>query len=74
MFQSACDQHGPQVSVAVLLDNFITASAQMEQHEKEMETARILRDNQSLNPLEPLLIKVHGSRCRERLLKHKNLH
>ena len=47
-----------QVSVAVLLDNFITASTQMEQHEKEQETARILRDNQSRNPLEPLLVKV----------------
>ena len=47
-----------QVSVAVLLDNFITASAHMEQLEREKETARILRDNQSRNPLEPLLIKV----------------
>ena len=47
-----------QVSVAVLLDNFITASAQMEHHEKELETATLLRDNQSRNPLEPLLVKV----------------
>ena len=52
--------------MAVLLDNFITASAQMEQREKELETARFLRDNQSRSPLEPLLVKVrrmppHGS-------------
>ena len=47
-----------QVSVAVLLDNFITASAQMEHHERELETATLLRDNQSRNPLEPLLVKV----------------
>ena len=47
-----------QVSVAVLLDNFITASARMEQLEREKETARVLRDNQSRNPLEPLLVKV----------------
>ena len=40
------------------IDNFITASAHMEQLEREKETARILRDNQSRNPLEPLLIKV----------------
>ena len=46
------------MSVAVLLDNFITASVHMEQLEREKETARILRDNQSRNPLEPLLIKV----------------
>ena len=44
--------------MAVLLDNFITASTQMERHEKELETASILRDNQSRNPLEPLLVKV----------------
>ena len=44
--------------MAVLLDNFITASAHMEQVERELETARILRDNQSRSPLEPLLIKV----------------
>ena len=42
----------------MLLDNFITASVHMEQLEREKETARILRDNQSRNPLEPLLIKV----------------
>ena len=46
------------MSVAVLLDNFITASARMEQLEREKETARVLRDNQSRNPLEPLLVKV----------------
>ena len=44
-----------QVSVAVLLDNFIAASAQMEQVERETETAQLLRDNKSRNPLEPLL-------------------
>ena len=42
----------------MLLDNFITASAHMEQHEKELATASFLRDNQSRNPLEPLLVKV----------------
>ena len=53
------DPHSaPQVSVAVLLDNFITASAQMEQQKKELETARFLRDNKSRSPLEALLVKV----------------
>ena len=42
----------------MLLDNFITASAHMELVEREKETARILRDNQSRSPLEPLLVKV----------------
>ena len=48
------------MSVAVLLDNFITASAHMELVEREKETARILRDNQSRSPLEPLLVKVRA--------------
>ena len=39
----------------MLLDNFIAASAQMEQVERETETAQLLRDNKSRNPLEPLL-------------------
>ena len=48
----------PQVSVAVLLDNFITASTRMELEEKEQETVKFLRERQANNPLEPLLIKV----------------
>ena len=46
----------PQVSLAVLLDNFITASANMELEEKEKETDRFLREKQANNPLDPLLI------------------
>ena len=46
--------------MAVLLDNFITASTQMEQREKELDTARLLRDNQSRSPLEPLLVKARA--------------
>ena len=42
----------------MLLDNFITASAQMEQRKKELETDRLFRDNKSRSPLEPLLVKV----------------
>ena len=58
----------------MLLDNFITASSQMENHAKELETARILRDNQSRNPLEPLLVKAsveNDHTCRFRLLARK---
>ena len=37
----------PQVSVAVLLDNFITASSQMETEEKLRETERMLRERKA---------------------------
>ena len=47
-----------QVSVAVLLDNFITASSQMELEEKQRETESLLREAVGKNPLEPLLTKV----------------
>ena len=46
------------MSVAVLLDNFITASTRMEIEEKEQETGKFLREKQANNPLEPLLIMV----------------
>ena len=46
------------MSVAVLLDNFITASSQMELEEKQRETESLLREAVGKNPLEPLLTKV----------------
>ena len=38
----------PQVSVAVLLDNFIRASAQMEKEEQEHQTEVLLRESLSM--------------------------
>ena len=49
--------------MAVLLDNFITASTRMEIEEKEQETGKFLRERQANNPLEPLLIMVRCDQC-----------
>lgn len=47
-----------QVSVAVLLDNFIGASTRME-YEAKLEKAELKqREQQMKNPLEPLLLKL----------------
>jgi hypothetical protein len=52
-----------QVSVAVLLDNFVTASTVMENEARD----QLLRERKSLsqfkNPLEPLILRL-ASRCR----------
>jgi hypothetical protein len=60
IFDCECARKSPvgQVSLAVLLDNFITASARIELEEKEREMGALLREKQANNPLEPLLIKV----------------
>ncbi len=47
-----------QVSVAVLLDNFVTASAKIEDGEKRQELEEKRRRQQTRNPLEPLLKKL----------------
>jgi hypothetical protein len=47
-----------QVSVAALLDNFISASAEMELDEKLQQAKACVRDRLERNPMEPLLIKL----------------
>uniref|UniRef100_A0A7S0MVB5 EF-hand domain-containing protein n=2 Tax=Cryptomonas curvata TaxID=233186 RepID=A0A7S0MVB5_9CRYP len=47
-----------EVSVAVLLDNFIGASTRMEMDEKLEQAERKQREQQMKNPLEPLLLKL----------------
>lgn len=47
-----------QVSVAALLDNFISASSEMEMEEKLRKAQAFMRDRLELNPMEPLLIKL----------------
>ena len=47
-----------QVSVAALLDNFISASSAMEMDEKLQQAEAYVRDRQERNPMEPLLIKL----------------
>jgi hypothetical protein len=47
-----------QVSVAALLDNFISASAEMELDEKLEQAKACIRDRLELNPMEPLLLKL----------------
>jgi hypothetical protein len=47
-----------QVSVAALLDNFISSSSQIEMEEKLQEADSCVRDRLERNPMEPLLIKV----------------
>ncbi len=47
-----------QVSVAALLDNFISASAEMELDEKLQQAKACVRDHLERNPMEPLLIKL----------------
>jgi hypothetical protein len=51
----ACD---PQVSVAVLLDNFICASSAMEIKEQLRKARACVLDKLERNPMEPLLIKL----------------
>jgi hypothetical protein len=48
----------PQVSVAALLDNFISSSSQIEIEEKLKEADLCMRDRLERNPMEPLLIKL----------------
>ena len=47
-----------QVSVAVLLDNFIGASTRMEMEERLEQAERKQKAQQMKNPLEPLLLKL----------------
>ncbi len=47
-----------QVSVAALLDNFISASSELESEEKLLQTQACMRDRLERNPMEPLLIKL----------------
>jgi hypothetical protein len=47
-----------QVSVAALLDNFITASSEMEMEEKVLQSKALVLDRLERNPMEPLLIKL----------------
>ncbi len=47
-----------QVSVAVLLDNFIGASTRMDIDEKLEQAEQRQREQQMKNPLEPLLLKL----------------
>ncbi len=55
-----CSQResAPQVSVAALLDNFISSSSQIEIEEKLQEADLCVRDRMERNPMEPLLIKL----------------
>jgi pantoate kinase len=46
------------VSVAALLDNFISSSSQIEIEEKLKEADLCVRDRLERNPMEPLLIKL----------------
>jgi hypothetical protein len=48
----------PQVSVAALLDNFISSSSQIEIEAKLQEADLCVRDRLERNPMEPLLIKL----------------
>ncbi len=47
-----------QVSVAALLDNFISSSAQIEIEQRLKEAHSCVRDQTERNPMEPLLIKL----------------
>ena len=47
-----------QVSVAVLLDNFVTVSMRMENDEKERAAIEKKASSQFQNPLEPLIAKL----------------
>jgi hypothetical protein len=63
-----------QVSVAALLDNFISASSEMEMEEKLLQSKAYVRDRLERNPMEPLLIKLardftDSQDLSERLLK-----
>jgi hypothetical protein len=44
--------------VAALLDNFISASSQMELDEKLQQAEACVRDRLERNPMEPLLMKL----------------
>ncbi len=46
------------MSVAALLDNFISASSDMEMEEKLRQAQAFVRDRLEHNPMEPLLIKL----------------
>jgi hypothetical protein len=63
-----------QVSVAALLDNFISASSAMDLEEKLQQAQACVRDQLERNPMEPLLIKLareftDNQDLSERLLK-----
>ena len=47
-----------QVSVAVLLDNFVTVSMRMENEDKEKASKEKKASSQFQNPLEPLIAKL----------------
>ena len=47
-----------QVSMAVLLDNFIGASSRIEMEERLEKAETEHREQQTVNPLEPLLLKL----------------
>ncbi len=60
--------------MAALLDNFISASSQMELEEKLRQAQACVRDRLERNPMEPLLIKLareftDNQDLSERLLK-----
>ncbi len=44
--------------MAALLDNFISASSEMELDEKLQQAKECVRDRLERNPMEPLLIKL----------------
>ena len=44
--------------MAALLDNFISASSEMDMEEKVKQAQAFVRDRMELNPMEPLLIKL----------------
>ncbi len=47
-----------QVSVAVLLDNFVSASARIEEEAKQQIKVKEKEESEVKNPLEPLLIQI----------------
>ena len=50
--------HPSQVSLAVLLENFLEASNELEAREERERIVRAEREQQVKNPLEPLLLKL----------------
>ena len=55
---AALSPHPSQVSLAVLLENFLEASNELEAREERERIVRAEREQQVKNPLEPLLLKL----------------
>jgi hypothetical protein len=60
-----------QVSVAVLLDNFVTVSMRMENDEKQQASMEKKAASQFQNPLEPLIVKLANEYTNNQSLSNK---